>query len=78
MYDPGNGWRPWPEPCSYDEEWLRRYRAAQIERVARLDAVAETALADNREASGDLKSVSSSSDRTAGRNSGGGPCSRST
>ena len=62
MYDPGNGWRPWPEPCSYDKEWLRRYRAAQIERVARLDAVAETALADNREASGDLKSVSSSSD----------------
>jgi pimeloyl-ACP methyl ester carboxylesterase len=62
MYNPANGWRPWPEQSSYDPEWLTRYRAAQLERVARIDAWALEQLDASRAARAGLPDTERGSD----------------
>lgn len=67
MYNPDNGWKPWPEPCAYDRDWLTRYRAAQIERIARIDTIALDSLAAAEEARTILGSTSKDTDLRAYR-----------
>jgi pimeloyl-ACP methyl ester carboxylesterase len=67
MYHPDNGWRPWPEASSYDPAWVERYRAAQVERVARIDAVAQASIDASMSVIPELKTTNKGADPAAWR-----------
>ncbi len=48
MYDARNGYRELPASSTYSKEFLERYRAAQRDRVARIDAIARGHVAEQQ------------------------------
>ena len=48
MYNPDNGFCEPPAQSHYSEAFITRYRAAQVARVARIDAIARSQLAEQR------------------------------
>ena len=46
MYNPDNGFRQPPASSKYSEAFLKKYREAQVERVKRLDALAQAMVAE--------------------------------
>lgn len=50
LYDPANGFRTPPESSKFSQEFLAHYRAAQLDRVRRLDAIAHSLIDRQREA----------------------------
>lgn len=53
-YDPANGYERPPASSRYSAEFVERYRAAQRDRVARLDAIARERLADRKRARNEI------------------------
>jgi dienelactone hydrolase len=55
IYDPRNGYRNAPESSKYSQEFMTRFRAAQLERAKRLDAKAYAIIARQRAAVAQMK-----------------------
>jgi len=62
-FNPANGFVEPPASSNYGQEFLQRYRAAQRERVARIDAVAREHLARTAEARAAFKADGRAADR---------------
>jgi hypothetical protein len=55
VYDPRNGFREPPEPSVFSPEFVARVRAAQLERVRRIDAAARALLDEHTRATQDAE-----------------------
>ena len=55
MYNPANGYRPFPQASSYDRAWLAAYRELQLERSRRLDNIARDHIAEHSFFRGQLR-----------------------
>ena len=62
-FNPTNGFRPAPESSRYDDAFITRYRAAQADRVRRLDAQAREHVSDAQQANRVFKSGGDAADR---------------
>ncbi|TDO46772.1 hypothetical protein EV643_110155 [Kribbella sp. VKM Ac-2527] len=62
-FNPDNGFRPAPQSSSYDEAFINRYRAAQEDRVRRLDAQAREYVSDAQQANRAFKTGGDAADR---------------
>jgi len=60
---PANGFAPAPGSSIYDDAFIARYRAAQLERVRRLDEVARDWVADAQEGNRAFKATGNAADR---------------
>lgn len=55
IYNPANGYRPYPEASHYDPAWVVAYRQRQRERNRRLDLRAKEYIADHQHFRGQLR-----------------------
>ncbi|MCH2170941.1 alpha/beta hydrolase [Myxococcota bacterium] len=63
LYAPDNGFAPPPEPSAYSGDFLERYRRAQRERIARIDAEARRRVIRRREARERWRETGDTADR---------------
>jgi pimeloyl-ACP methyl ester carboxylesterase len=62
-FSPANGFADAPRSSAYPAEFVQRYRAAQADRIARIDAAAAAAVADSQQANRAFKDGGAAADR---------------